>query len=175
MLEKIRSLFRFDRIGGEEEKGIKKYLNSRNAAGFGSALLLIVICVAIAVVSSVTTESCSRSGTTGTWVLREDYYNGFDQGDRYVEFRKDGSFFVNGEKKGYLVIDGKKRGISTIPNMSYLNSSADKIRLENNLLIIEAQSNRLYDMPSADAWRMQVYVRISRDVELTPEHRAELY
>ena len=162
MLEKIKSFFGKDK------------LNSKVAAGLGGVVILIV-CVLIGVAASVTTESCSRSGVTGTWVLREDYYNGFDPGDRYVEFRDDGSFFVNGSHKGYLVIDGKKRGISTVPNMSYLSKSADKLRLENNLLIIEGQSNRLFDFDSPDAWRLQVYVRISGKCELAPEQRASLY
>ncbi len=162
MLEKIRAFFKKEKSDG------------RTAAALGGALLLI-ICVLIGVVASVTTESCSRSGITGTWVLREDYYNGFDFDDMYVEFRNDGSFFVNGSHKGYLVIDGKKRGISTVPDMNYLSKAADKVRMENNLLIIEGQSNRLFDFSSPDAWRLQVYIRISGDCELTQEQRAVLY
>lgn len=170
MLEKIRSFF-----AGDDNHGVRKYLKNKTVAGIGSALLLIAICVLVGVGTSVSTESCARSSTTGTWVLREDYYNGFDPDDMYVEFRDDGSFHVRGSHKGYLVIDGQKRGISVFPDMTYLSSNADKVRLENKLLIIEAKSNDMYEMESADAWRLQVYVHISGDCELTPEQRAELY
>ena len=172
--EKIRSFFRGAGQDGGEKTGILSVLSGKAAAAAGGALFIIV-CVLIAAVTSMATESCSRSGTTGTWVLREDYLNGFDAADRYVEFRSDGSFFVNGSHKGYLVLDGKKRGISTIPDVNYLSSSADTVRLENNKLIIEAKSNRLYDFPSADAWRLQVYILVSRECGLTPEERSELY
>lgn len=91
----------------EEQRGIDKYLWRRFVFGMAAAGVMLVLILA-GYACSGTAIACSQSRYGGTWILEEDYADGFDGDDRVLEFRYEENRY--GDNVFALYIDGSREG-----------------------------------------------------------------
>jgi len=180
----------------EERRGIDKYLYRRLFWALG-ALILILVLYGAAHSCDIFTATCARSEYIGTWVLAEDYYDGFDRGDCLVEIRIGSehnknvvSLYRNGNYLGDISNkDGQLSAENNLPHAASQNHNDPIIiSIDNGMLTLEYNVYPSYNTDgtpyftsaaasyAADSTTVtETYIRISADCNLTEDQRAELY
>lgn len=94
----------------EERRGVEKYLWRRFVYGGIATVILLVFALSIPLCKGIN-FACVRSDCIGTWILAEDYYDGFDSDDCYIDFREEKNnydesvliLYKNGSKIGRVL------------------------------------------------------------------------
>jgi|GEM_PF-1800011 len=178
----------------EERRGVNKFLGRRAAFGcFGVILGLLVM---IGFWSCEMAVVCTRSKIEGTWVAAEDYSNGFDDDDNFIEFRYEGVrrdekgvvLYMNGSKKGEVrlkegrrAVETRQTGMLASPNREitiWITVSDDKVTLEYtdySRPFYQTDGGGMYWGRETATEITETYVRISEDTGLSEEQRDALY
>ncbi len=188
----------------EEQRGIDKYLWRRfvfGMIGMGIMLLLMLTGYSCSCIS----DACTRAEYIGTWVLSEDYNDGFDSDDRYIELCYEENrrgeeilrLYMDGTSKGEVIRKDGYRAVETRDFFNNLGIGLDvTIRIHEkkgqitlkykdysdiettstiNSIIGDA-FNFSYSVPDISAIEVtETYIRISKKAALTEEQRAALY
>ena len=188
----------------EEWNGVQKYWRLRFRYGMITVAVMLVLS-AICAVTVLKKDSCTSSLYAGTWVLAEDYADGFDSDDVYIEFRAGNKYFRGGSYMGKLEpVSGEIELDKYTPMQMGSDSISadfkdDKLVLERRStykpMIANDYSTYYPVITSSDAGGFvlpgnlfdptqfmqgqetvtETFVHISKQCELTEEQRAELY
>lgn len=166
--------------------------------------ITLVICLIIACLYGMTLNTENHM-MQGTWILQEDYEDGFHPKDRYLEYRN-GTYYMSGSRlgkptrrDGKLIISHntpmgqRERTLSfegDTMTMTYIAhqpnvilSNAEKEAMQNNPAYggpYGAGSNyaliqQIVQDTKTDKRVVETYIRISNEIDLTEEQRDELY
>jgi len=188
----------------EEQRGIDKYLWRRfvfGMIGVGLMLLLSLVCYSC---NSVST-ACVRADYSGTWIMEEDYGDGYHSEDRFIELRYEKNrrgneelhLYIDGSRKGEIIRKEGRLAVETTERFYSMNIKRDVtfwITEKKGVLTLEYKEYSLvestntissviggqfdvtYSIPEITETDVtETYIRISKETGLTEEQRAELY
>lgn len=151
----------------EEREGVEKHRTRRALIAF---LLLALCFIGYEIRNLVGFFTCHQ--LRGTWVLHEDYADGFHREDETLIFQgstircsKHGESYMKRDM-GSWVLSKEKAYVTNAPQMHWKGDTLTLIYFE-------------YDKADQEPVQIETgrkqFVRISREQDLTPEQREDLY
>lgn len=161
----------------EERNAIRRYRNQRLVVSLATVAVLVLVLGVF-----LLTRAAAYQQLAGTWVAQADYTDGFHRDDVYLEFRN-GAFYRSGSLYGRLQ---NQDGEQVMLVHSALGQYSCQLHPEGDRLEIEYTPPRVATVYTGSSFYagatgltgervVDVYIRISKDSNLTAQEREQLY
>ncbi len=169
----------------EEQRGVDKYLWRRFVGGM-SVMCVMILLVLTGYVCSCVSHACTRAELGGTWILADDYSDGYDADDRVVEFRyqeifredKELVLYMNGSKRGRVILREGRHAVEFEYRYFPLSPSWKVtiwITEENGQVTLDYKDHVKSEGEWVEKDVTETYIRVSEECSLTEDRLAELY